>query len=89
MNNNLIKDYSVFEEAIIRQCVLDTFIKKVWACWKIITGEAGILLVRINPKNVGREEIEKILDDWDADFIDKKQALNAILSLGITKGLKK
>ena len=50
-NTKCYKDQMVFDELILKTCILNTFWKRLWGAWKILCGEAGILLIKINPQN--------------------------------------
>ncbi len=50
MEDNLLKDISVFDENIIKNCVLRTLKQRIWGAWQVLIGEAGIIIVRVNPK---------------------------------------
>jgi len=52
MEEKLEKDLSIFGEFITKNIILDTWPKKIWGAWKVLTGEAGIILVRINLKDI-------------------------------------
>ncbi len=45
-------DQAVFGQSIIQNCILRGWKKKLWACWKVLTGEAGILLLRVSPEDL-------------------------------------
>ena len=45
-------DATVFGTTVIRNCVLKTFPQRCWGAWKVLTGEAGILLLRVDPTKV-------------------------------------
>lgn len=40
-----------FEEESITQCLLVTRRQRLWAAWKVLKGEAGIILLKIKPKD--------------------------------------
>jgi len=42
---------SFFDEAIIHQYMLTSFKKRLWGAWEVLTGRAGIILVKINYKD--------------------------------------
>lgn len=50
IRDSIMEDDAVFSRHILQNIILDSWKKKVWACWKVLTGEAGIVLVRINPE---------------------------------------
>lgn len=50
LGDALLVDQAVFSRSIIESLILDSWKKKIWACWKVLNGEAGIVLVRIDPK---------------------------------------
>jgi hypothetical protein len=52
MMDTLAYDISVFGEAIVQQCVLNNIWKRIWGAWKVLTGEAGIILVRVSPEKL-------------------------------------
>jgi hypothetical protein len=49
IQDKLDLDVTVFGQSIIRQATLRTFWDKLWGAWKVLNGEAGIILVRISP----------------------------------------
>ncbi len=48
-----VHDYKLAAE--IKNATLRTFRQRIWGAWKVLTGEAGIILVRIDPKEVINE----------------------------------
>lgn len=50
MNDKLAMDLDLFGESIIKKCVMIKFHQRLWGAWKVITGEAGIVLIRVCPK---------------------------------------
>jgi hypothetical protein len=42
--------------AMIKDVNLVTWKEKIWGAWKVLTGDAGIVLVRIKPKDFLKEE---------------------------------
>ena len=56
MIDKIAQDYSVLGEAIIKNCILDTFPKRIWGAWQVLIGNAGILIVRVNPRKVYLKE---------------------------------
>lgn len=46
-----IIENAFFNEDIIKQCILDSFLKRLWGAWKVLTGQAGILLLVIKKKD--------------------------------------
>ncbi len=55
VEEKLAFDRMVFGQSIIEDATLRTFRQRIWGAWKVITGEAGIILVRIDPKEVINE----------------------------------
>lgn len=48
----------VFEDELIKQCVLITLKDRLWGAWQVLMGRAGIILLSIDPKKFyegGRE----------------------------------
>jgi hypothetical protein len=52
IQDRLSLDTAVFGQSIIRQATLKTFKDKIWGAWKVLTGEAGIILVRVSPEKL-------------------------------------
>ena len=52
VQDKLDLDVAVFGQSIIRQATLRTIKDKLWGAWKVLTGEAGIILVRVDPKRI-------------------------------------
>jgi hypothetical protein len=52
LEDKLAIDMAVYGQEIIRQITLRTFRERFWGAWKVIIGEAGIIMVRVNPKKV-------------------------------------
>lgn len=52
MESKLAHDISVFGESVIKNCILNTWPKRIWGAWKVLNGEAGILIIRVNPKDM-------------------------------------
>lgn len=49
MDEKMAKDYSIFGESIVKNITLNTWPKRIWGAWKVLTGEAGIIIVRVSP----------------------------------------
>ena len=47
-------DEALFNEDIIRQCTLDSFSKRLWGAWKVLIGQAGVLLLCIKKEKIYR-----------------------------------
>jgi hypothetical protein len=52
LEDKLAVDLSIYGQEIIRQVVLRTLKDRLWGAWKVLCGDAGIILVRIDPKEV-------------------------------------
>lgn len=52
-------DLDAFGTAMIKDCALVTWQDKIWGAWKVLTGEAGIVLVRIKPKDMFPKDLEE------------------------------
>lgn len=52
IEDKLAIDIAVYGQQIIRQATLRTLKDKIWGAWKVLTGEAGIILVRVDPKEL-------------------------------------
>jgi hypothetical protein len=52
IEEKLAVDMAVFGQTIIKEAILKTFRQRCWGAWKVITGEAGIILMRIDPKKI-------------------------------------
>ena len=46
----------IFDEEIIRSCVMDTFLKRIWGAWQVLIGRAGILLLIIKKTDFFRKD---------------------------------
>lgn len=46
-----------FEEDIIKACVLGSVRKRLWAAWKVLKGDAGIVLLKINPRDFYKSNV--------------------------------
>lgn len=45
-------DQAVFGQHIMESLMLYGFRKRIWGAWKVLTGEAGIILVRVEPRKM-------------------------------------
>ncbi len=50
--------------AMIKDVNLVTWKDKIWGAWKVLTGDAGIILVRIAPKDFLKETSKIPLLSW-------------------------
>lgn len=48
-------DMAVFGHNVIQNFVLGSFRKRLWGAWKVLTGEAGIILVRVDPEDFNQD----------------------------------
>jgi hypothetical protein len=55
VDDKLAKDTAIFGQSFVKNCMLKTFPQRIWGAWKVLTGEAGIILVRVSPKDVYKE----------------------------------
>lgn len=40
-------DESVFGKSMVENCILNSWKKRLWGAWKVLCGDAGIILVRL------------------------------------------
>lgn len=45
-------DDALFGQHVVENIVLRTWKKRLWAAWKVLNGEAGIILLRVDPRKV-------------------------------------
>ena len=55
IEEKLTFDRMMFGQSIIKDATLRTFRQRIWGAWKVITGEAGIIMVRVPPDKVYKE----------------------------------
>lgn len=56
LRDAILQDQATFAKSVLENIILDSWKKKIWACWKILIGEAGILLVRLDPEDLNEKE---------------------------------
>lgn len=54
--DKLAMDTLVFGKNITSCVYLSTWNKRIWGAWKVLTGEAGIVIARIDPKNLYKKD---------------------------------
>jgi hypothetical protein len=57
--NRLNVDSAVFGQNIIHDFPVVTWKDRIWAAWKVLNGEAGVVLVRIDPKKFYKASTKK------------------------------
>jgi hypothetical protein len=50
-----IRDEFVFGKSMIENCILNSWQKRIWGAWKVLCGDAGIILVRHDPMKTQSE----------------------------------
>lgn len=49
LEDKLQKDLDIFGKYITKNIFLDSWQKRLWGAWMVLIGDAGIILVRLNP----------------------------------------
>ena len=53
-----------FDEELIKQCILNTFLKRIWGAWKVLNGEAGIIVISVHIKKFHKKNLNKgVIDE--------------------------
>lgn len=45
----------MFDTDIVQNVVMDSFKKRIWGAWQVLTGKAGIVIISISPKKFYKE----------------------------------
>lgn len=54
--DKLASDTLVFGKNITNCVYLSSWNKRIWGAWKVLTGEAGIVITRINPRDIFKKD---------------------------------